>query len=206
MAEPHIGELAELHALGLLDEDERAQVEAHVAGCAVCRRRVGEAEETILALESGVTAQTPPRMRELHLTAPHQSRVPRLVQLGAALAAGLVLGVLSMFAASRHAQDLQPALVAMVQSHFEHAQFAPVGTGAAPSAKAIYARNRSWVFVIARGSDTYDVYAVGALSARKLGQLHPSGSASTLFVNTRVPEPLIELREGARVIERAAIR
>jgi anti-sigma factor RsiW len=205
MADPHIGELAELYAVGALDRDERAQVEAHVATCAVCLRRVGEAEETLLALEAGAIAQTPPRRRELKLRN-GESRVRTVLRLIAAVAAGIVIGVLATFSAYRHAQDTQPALVAMVQSHFLHAQFMPAGNGTAPAAKAIYARDRSWVFIIARGTEDYAVFAVGQSSARSLGVLHPSGSTSTLFVDSRVAEPSIELREGARVVERAALR
>jgi hypothetical protein len=205
MAEPHVGELAELYALGALDERERAAVETHVADCPVCLRRVGQAEETLLVLEAGARPRTPPRLRELRLTA-SESRIPMLLRLGAALAAGIVLGILTMLPAYRRAQSTQPALVAMVQSHFSHAQFAPVGARQAPPAKAIYARDRSWLFIVAQGNASYGVYAVGPSSVRELGQLHPSGTTSTLFVNERVPEGSIELRAGNDVVERAALR
>ncbi len=58
MRDVHIGENAELYALGSLGDLERAQVEAHVANCAECLRRVGEAEETVLGLERE-TAEVP---------------------------------------------------------------------------------------------------------------------------------------------------
>ncbi|MBV8343959.1 MAG: zf-HC2 domain-containing protein, partial [Candidatus Eremiobacteraeota bacterium] len=47
----HIGDSAELYAAGALDERERAEIDAHVAECRDCLRRLGEAEETILTLE-----------------------------------------------------------------------------------------------------------------------------------------------------------
>src|SRR5690242_15465164 len=48
---PHIGEAAELYAAGQLDAAEVVVVDAHVAECEACLRRLGEAEETVLALE-----------------------------------------------------------------------------------------------------------------------------------------------------------
>jgi hypothetical protein len=205
MAEAHIGELAELYAIGALDEADRARVDAHVAVCPVCLRRVGEAEETLLALEAGVVTQVPPRRRELRL-ANAESKLATLVRVGAALAAGIAIGVLTMVPAYQRSREAQPALVAMVQSHFEHAPFVPVGNGTAPPAKAIYARDRSWLFIIVRGAKTYAVDAVSGSTSRQLGVLHPSGLTSTLFVDARVAEPTIELREGSRVVERASLR
>ncbi|MBV8196715.1 MAG: zf-HC2 domain-containing protein, partial [Candidatus Eremiobacteraeota bacterium] len=46
----HIGDDAELYAAGALTRDEHAAVDAHIAQCPDCLRRVGEAEETVLAL------------------------------------------------------------------------------------------------------------------------------------------------------------
>ncbi len=46
----HVGESAELHALGLLEPREEAELERHVASCPECLRRVGEAEEAAALL------------------------------------------------------------------------------------------------------------------------------------------------------------
>ena len=40
----HVGELAELCALGALEPRQRADVDAHAAGCERCTRALGEAE------------------------------------------------------------------------------------------------------------------------------------------------------------------
>jgi hypothetical protein len=204
MFELHIGDLAELYVLGELNANERASVEVHIASCMQCLRRVGEAEETLLALERGDLAEPTPELldRRMRFAA---SAVRRYSTLALAAAAGLVLGILTMLPAMLRPHD-QPALVAMVNSHFNHAQFAPVGKVAAPSAKVIYARDRSWLFVVATGSERYDVYAIGAAGAMRLGTLQPQGSTSSLFIEHAPTANEVELRDGATVVERAALR
>ena len=204
MVDPHIGDLAELYALGELDANDVVTVEEHIATCAACLRRVGEAEETVLALERGNRAEIAPL--ELRRFFPPRPRLPYAV-LALATAAGLVLGIfIKMLLPGAPPSDTQQALVAMVESHFNHAQFAPVGAQSAPPAKVIYARDKHWLFIIANGAERYDVYAVAPSGATLLGTLRPSGSSSTLYVDRPVMRSTIELRAGATVVERAALR
>jgi RNA polymerase sigma-70 factor, ECF subfamily len=102
--------------------------------------------------------------------------------------------------------DTQRALLAMVGSHFEHAQFAPVAAASAPNAKLIYARDGSWLYIVADGAAFYDVYAIGTNGAVRLGSLTPHGETSSLFADRDTGANVIELREGSRVIERAELR
>ncbi len=204
MFERHIGDLAELYVLGELDPSERRAVEAHIASCAQCLRHVGEAEETLLALECGDVAEPTPEFldRRMRFAAPP---LRRYAALALAVAAGLVLGILTMLPAMLAPHD-QPELVAMVNSHFNHAQFAPVGSANAPAAKVIFARDRSWLYVIADGSEHYSVFTVDARGATHLGELQPSGSSSTLFVKTPFGAGVIELRDGKTVLAHAQVR
>ncbi len=204
MFELHVGDLAELYVLGELDPSERAAVEAHIASCVQCLRRVGEAEETLLALERGDLAEPTPEFldRRMRFAAPP---VQRYATLALAVAAGLVLGILTMLPAVLRPHD-QPALVAMVNSHFNHAQFAPVAAQSAPGAKVIFARDKSWLFIVANGSERYAVYAIAPTGATRLGELHPEGSSSTLYIDHPVTAVSVELRDGATVLERAALR
>ena len=61
MRDDHIGENAELYALGELDELEAARVERHARTCAACSSRLGDAEATVLQLveAGGVTTAVP---------------------------------------------------------------------------------------------------------------------------------------------------
>lgn len=145
-------------------------------------------------------------MLERRLLLPVPRRVP-FAAIGLATAAGLVLGFLAtFFGFSSHPDDTQHALVAMVNSHFNHAQFAPVASQGAPAAKVIYARDKSWLFVITTGSEHYSVFTVDAHGATRLGELRPQGSSSTLFVNFPFTASVIELRDGTAVVERAQVR
>jgi hypothetical protein len=203
MFELHIGDQAELYVLGMLDEGERAAVDAHIATCMQCLRRVGEAEETLLALERGDLAEPTPELldRRMRFGAPP---VRRYYSLALAAAAGLVLGILTMLPGYLRPQAPQGALLAMIHSHFNHAQF--VGSPRAPSAKVVYAHDRSWLFVLADGSERYAVYAINGSGSTRLGDLQPEGSTSSLYVAHVPPADAVELRDGATVIERAALR
>ncbi len=197
MRDAHIGENAELYALGSLGDIERAQVEAHVANCAECLRRLGQAEETVLGLEQ----ETP------EVPLPQNARAPQFAArrnapwwiAAVAAAAALIAGYLLP-----HPQPSpDTAQLAMLHSHFNHAQF--VGNG--PLAKVIYARDRSWYYVVVEGAHAYTVDGVGATGTTVLGTTTPHAGINDLFVPHASRFEVIELREGtATVIERAQIR
>jgi hypothetical protein len=198
MHDAHIGENAELYALGSLDDLERQRVEAHVANCADCLRRLGQAEETVLGLESE-TAPVP---------LPRDARAPEFRSrriagwwLGAvAAAAALIIGYLLPHPVTQPTTDV--AQVAMLHSHFNHSQF----TGNGPLAKVLYARDRSWYYVVIEGSHQYSVTGVGAGGSATLGTTVPRNGTSELFVPHAQPFSRIELHGGGAVVESAQIR
>jgi hypothetical protein len=194
-SESHIGDLAELYAAGALDDRDRASVEAHIARCPECLRRTGEAEEVILALERRFKIRDNFDSGAEPLTLTRRS-TPFWTIL--AVAAALVVGFLIPHPAVR--QNL--ATLAMIQSHFSHAQFG----GEGPSAKVVYARDRSWYYVLVEGSHRYDVYGIRAGQAQLLGSTQAAGPTSDLFVKTARQFDAVELRENGRTIERAVIR
>jgi len=193
----HANEDAELYALGLLSEEDRTALEAHAAECAECLRRLGEAEETVLALERRSVA---PGLA-FELDAPRFSR--RGISawwLASAAAAAFVLGALMWHGAPRE----NPALVAIARSHFSHALFTG---GGAPQAKVLYARDRSWYYVVVVGSKRYDVYGIADGTARPLGTTATAGSEITdLFAPVGARFDRLELRANGRTIETAEIR
>lgn len=191
----HVGELAELYAAGALDERQRSMVEAHVARCAECLRRTGEAEETVLALERRFKIPDEAAAAQIPLTLRGS---PGRFWYAVAIAAALVIGFLIP-----HPQSPQsPATLAMIQSHFSHAQF----NGSGPAAKVLYARDRSWYYVIVEGGHRYSVYGVRAGRGELLGTTQPAGITSDLFAKASQRFDAIELRDDNRVVERAAVR
>jgi hypothetical protein len=198
MHDAHIDENAELYALGSLDDLERQRVEAHVANCADCMRRLGEAEETILGLER----ETAPVPLPLNARAPefHAPRVARWWMGVVAAAAALIIGYILPHPTAQTLSDVPQ--VAMLHSHFNHSQF--VGNG--PLAKVLYSRDRSWYYVVVEGAHNFSVEGVGASGTATLGTTVPRDGTSELFVRPAQRFSRIELREGSQLVESAQIR
>lgn len=193
-ADMHVDELAELYALGELDAHERAQVDAHIVECPACLRRVGEAEETVLALERVVQPASP--YNGVTMLRRRQPALLWPVIAAAALIVGLMLP-------RSFAPQQNPALLAMIHSHFSHAQFS--GGLGAPPAKVIYARDRSWLYVIVEGVHRYAVYGFDGHDWTQLGTTEPRGATSDLYGRMMLGCRKIELRQENRPVESAAI-
>lgn len=191
----HIGESAELYAIGALDSAERAAVDDHIAHCPHCLRRVGEAEETVLALERANAIDRPRAGARAPIPFARRS-VTWLLPLAAA--AAFVLGLLFPRPAPQH----DVATLAMIGSHFSHAQF----TGHGPPAKVIYARDRSWYYVIVASRARYAVVGIHHGSSTSLGTTQPSGATSALFTRSHVAFERLELRQNGTVMGSASIR
>jgi anti-sigma factor RsiW len=194
-ADQHIGESAELYAVGALEPQERATVETHIAHCAECLRRVGEAEETVLALERANVVDPSATHAGTRLAFGRRS-LAWLLPLTAA--AAFILGLLF----PRPAPQNDFATLAMIGSHFSHAQF--VGSG--PPAKVIYARDHSWYYVIVEGRHRYGVYGVARYAEVKLGETAPVGRTSELFTRGSGTYERLELRESNAALGAATIR
>jgi hypothetical protein len=198
MHESHIGDAAELYAIGALTPEEQAEVDAHIARCSDCLRRVGEAEETVLALERvNVPPATALQARKVVPFAPRRRSSWWIAAV--ATAAAFVLG----FLIPHRAPQTELATVAMLHSHFAHAQF--VGPGA-PTAKVLYARDRSWYYVIVDGSYRYEVFGVRGGQRIDVGTTTPKSETSELFVRTSSRFDAIELRDSGKLVETAAVR
>lgn len=191
----HIGESAELYAIGALEPAERDAVDAHLARCPECLRRVGEAEEAVLALERGNVIDEAPvdGGRSLRFA---RRRFTWLLPLTAA--AAFIVGLLI----PRPAPHNDVATLAMIGSHFSHAQFA----GSGPPAKVIYAHDRSWYYVIVAAPAGYTVVGVRNGSLTTLGTTQPSGKTSVLFTRSSTAFDRLQLRDGGTVVETASLR
>lgn len=208
MTHEHIGELAELYALGVLDDAERTQVEAQAQTCAECAKRLGEAEMLIAGTvaEREPPAELDARMREAF--APRRAFAPRW---GALVAAAFILGLLPglIFATLERRQpsgfenDRDKAISALVNSHFVHAQFTAL-TPDAPKAKVIYGRGKTWRFFVAETNRAYTVESQDGGKTQKLGTLHVSGNAAELYVPDANARSFV-LTDGARVVAKVKL-
>jgi hypothetical protein len=196
----HVGEDAELFALGVLDEAERARVEAHAAVCADCAKRLGEAEAVVAGLALSYEAS------QADAPARGRVRLPRGLAAAAAVfvALGITLGALfqTQRLSGRVAAD-DAVLATLATSHFNHAQFVAAAPGA-PVAKLLNARHGEWLYVIVDApADGLRVVAARAGSTVDLGAVATHGRTSTLFVRDPGTFERVDLERGGSVVETA---
>lgn len=193
----HIGESAELYALGALGDDERSQVDAHVLQCDACAVRLGEAERTVAVMELGGAAA---------MTRVRAWRFP-----GAVAAAAFALGLLPsawFWSAQQRAiaydADRQSAVAAIVSSHFSHAPFQPLVANA-PKAKLLYARNGRWIYAVAQSGKPLLLKGQAEGRTVPLGTLRVSGDSAELFVRDAGSARSFVLNDGQRDVERVTL-
>jgi hypothetical protein len=198
----HLEERAELYALGMLDADDVARIDAHVAECGACEQRIGAAEAAVAAL---VDATQPPEAAPAEV----RSRIPRPAPAPANLGeyravrrrplwlpAWAGSAVAAVFAAATvflgvqnaglrtHIADDGLIFGALVASHFSHAQFSSPA-GAAVAAKVVYERRGGWYEIFATGIDPHTrVAAVRAGTAVELPERF-SRSGTSLALSVR---------------------
>jgi hypothetical protein len=207
MRDDHIGENAELYALGELDELEAARVERHARTCAACSSRLGDAEAAVLHLvEAGGIAPMVPEALDRRVRFAQPASGTR-AWIGA-VAAAFVLGLLPWgwtMTQHQNGSTPQPAVDAMLVGHFSHAPLLPLQSGA-PPAKVIYAREGGWIYVLAgAGTRSLDVATVTAGRTVVVAALAPSGASRAAFVKIAGRVDVVELLENGKPISAAHV-
>jgi len=196
----HVGDDAELYVLGDLDSAARVRIERHVRICAECARRLGDAESAILRLIEAQAAQVPATLRPFRA---HSSA--GAWRWAGAIAAAFVLGLLpwllTLRSAAPSAQRL--AMTAMLDSHFQHAQFVADAAGA-PPAKVIYGRDGRWLYVLAApGTTALSVVTVTSSAKKTVATLEPAAKTRATFVTLAARPGQVLLVEGTRQLAHA---
>lgn len=202
----HIGELAELYALGDLSVAERERVDRHARECLQCAQRLGEAEATLLRLierdaaEATVTPLRPSRF----------GSVGRSWATFAAIAAAFLIGLMPWGMQTLHEKGStmeanRQAMSAMLAGHFVHAPLLPL-VADAPAGKVIYAREGGWIYVIvAAGSAPLDIDVVSAGTRTRVASLEASSQTRAAFIRTSGAIQSVELLQGSAPIAQAKI-
>lgn len=183
----HIDQEAELYALGMLEDDERARVDEHLAECVACTVKVGEAEAAVAALIDSTQ---------------QRGRAPRRAWWPIAVAAAFAvttLGLLGQNVILRGALAGDGALFAtMVDSHFDHAQFQAPG-GVVLPAKAIYERHGKWYEILADGTPAWHVVFVRPDGTRDpaASDFARRGAASIVYLAPSTPVRAIDLEDAS---------
>lgn len=184
----HVGDLAELYALGSLSAPEAAEVLGHAAQCEECRNRVRDAETAVTEMiESDGEPEQPPAALRRRVAAIGMRRPVNPYSWGA-IAAALVLWIVPaslLYNQNRSQVNVisaqSTALHALVHSHFLHAQFVSSAPDA-PAAKVIYAKTGGWFYVIVDAEpDGLQIGTVTPAGARVLGTLAPVAHSSAFF-------------------------
>jgi hypothetical protein len=186
----HLDDDAELYALGMTEPARTAEIEAHLAECADCRARVIAAE----AAAASLAATLPP--------AP-VARSRRSWWPGLATAAAIVLAAVAAdqgYAAHASAAQLartDAALGAIASSHFGHTTMT---SDPGVVAKALYARDGAWCYVLVSGAPRGAHVVMRRDGApRDMGALDP-GKPATLFVKNPGEGDEITVVAGDRVV------
>ncbi len=208
----HIGEDAELYALGMLSDFETAQIRQHIGACSACRTSVSRAADVIAAL-AAETPQLEPGialrarlLKDAGLGTP-KGRKTSWKWFAAGAFAGIAAAAL-VFLPMRASQDRiaaqnDLAFSTLVGSHFNHVQFAPA-TADAPRGKVLYGRHGEWVYVIVHAPRSgTEVALVRATGRTMLGSLLASGSNDTIFKANPGRFISIELVANGKVIAQA---
>jgi hypothetical protein len=182
----HIESEAELYALGMLDDDERARIDEHLRTCEACAQLVGRAESALTALVDA-TQRAPQR---------------RLARWPLAVAAAFTLasaGLLQQNLALHATLEGDGAIFdRMIDSHFDHVQF-QTPHGAALAAKAVYERHGAWYEILASGTPAWRVVLVRPDGSRvpAAAGFVQRGGAAIMTLAPASPVRAIELDDAA---------
>ncbi len=203
----HVDDLAELYALGSLEDLDRARVERHTSSCAACAERVSEAEESVTRIaELQTMHEAPPGLRtRLHSSlALAHLRHAWVRSIPAAIAAALVLALIPTWVAVDRTRTVaamhqdEQALAKIASAPFARAQFMSP-RNAPMDAKVLYGMHGDWYYVVVmHPKPGMQVAYVHEGKMEMLGTVATHGASGTLYlpVNHKMEE-LALVSDGA---------
>jgi hypothetical protein len=206
----HIGELAELYALGALDERERTAIETHLDTCEPCTRLVGSAEGNVALMASlEPRRESPPDLNRRVDSALHAQH--RAWRFPAAIAAALVIGFApSLYlwgqerAMHRAMYATDAAMARLASAPHRTATFGATAGG--PAAQVMYAPDGSWYVVVVRNATkALDVVWMHDGQRTMLGSASPIGDVSALYLPKSHRMDTLALVDGDRVVAQATL-
>lgn len=209
MSGAHAGDVAELYALGALDEVARRRVDAHLRTCAQCRKLVGAAERDVALIASMEPRHDAPPQLEAKIDAALGARAPWPLPL--AIAAAIVIGLMPavyLWSVNRalHATMLAQtaAMQRLAAGPHRRAEFQPMEP--APPAEVTYASDGSWYLIVVH--DTRKALAVAWMHGGErtmLGYAVPNGNVAMLYLPKSHRMDRLALMDGDRVVAQATL-
>jgi hypothetical protein len=183
----------ELYALGMLEPAERDAVDVHVATCMPCLALLGQAEAVGAELASALPRHSASRSLSARVTSSLHQLEPRpRMQRGwpgwglaaAAAFALLIGGGWQNYHMNLALQSQDVILAQLVHSHFNHVSLTTSSSDSGFGAKALYARDGSWVYLIVdHAPASLHVIGTSAGGKRDLGEPTHSDGVATLFLH-----------------------
>ena len=200
----HLGELAALYALGILEPNEQRSAEEHLTYCDACRRLLAQAEADVAAMAASQPQFEPP----VTLRAPRtQARRAPGAAMWLAVAAAVVIAVLPSGYLLR--QNL-----AMHQTELADAQaMARLATGphrtatfAGTDAQVMYAPDGSWYCIVIHGA-TAPLHVMWAHDGTQtmLGTAMPHGDVALLYLPKSHRMNQLSLMKDGQVVGQAQL-
>jgi anti-sigma factor RsiW len=177
----HLGELAALYALGILEPREARAAEDHLLGCDACRRLLAQAQADVTAMAAAQPQLDPPARRALRLSKPAGQGFNRM---WLAVAAAFIIAILPTGYLFEQNLAMHQAMLADAQAMARvaaspHRTVAFSGT----DAHVMYGPDGSWYFIVVRGASA-PLHVMWPHDGKQtmLGTAVPHGDVALLYL------------------------
>lgn len=206
----HLGDAADLYALGALDDSEREAVDRHVTECDECARLLAAAEDRVATLAQADAQHVAPAQLERRIASVARTRRPPVSASFAALAAALIVGLLPSAYFWQQTQAMHAAMVAdgdamnqVASMPHRSVAFSGMQNGAA---RVMYAPDGSWYVIFVRGaSRALSVAWMHDGQRTMLGTATPHGQVAMLFLPKSHRMDQLALMDGEQVVAEAQL-
>lgn len=177
----HLGELAALYALGILEPHEARAAQEHLLGCDACRRLVAQAQTDVTAMAAAQTQFEPPKTERAAAVRPANFGPGRMLL---AAAAAVVIAILPTGYLFEQNLTMHQAMQTEAQAMARVAT-SPHRTVAFNGADAhvMYAPDGSWYVIVIRGASA-PLHVMWPHDGTKtmLGTAVPHGDIALLYL------------------------
>jgi anti-sigma factor RsiW len=177
----HLGELAALYALGILEPHEERVAEQHLLSCDACRRLVAQAQADVTAMAAVQMQYDPPKTARIPIERPALFTFPRLLL---AAAAALVIAILPVGYLLEQNNTMHQAMLADAQAMARvatnpHRSVAFSGV----DGHVMYGPDGSWYVIVIRGASA-PLHVMWPHDGTKtmLGTAVPRGGVALLYL------------------------
>jgi anti-sigma factor RsiW len=177
----HLGELAPLYALGILEPHEARAAEEHLLACDACRRLLAQAQADVTAMAALQPQLDPPARRALPLARPAVQGVNRM---WLAIAAAFAIAILPAGYLFEQNLAMHQAMLADEQAMARVAAGPHrTATFSGANAHVMYGPDGSWYLIVIRGASA-PLHVVWPHDGVKtmLGTAVPHGDIALLYL------------------------